>query len=393
MNQAGAVPGVQVGDNAGALGVVYKVMMLKRSIVTLAAIAGCVLAVAAPAAAAVPSAGAGRAIPRGLLPVATSWPAPLRGIVLGYPSRTAGARPSLIVTGDGGRTWRPLPAPPMRYPADNDQPDATWADGIIAVTDGTHIFATGDAGRHWSIERLGGASGAFYVDHLAIASSRVFALVATVGTTTGSVAVYSGPAQAGVLRPVPGLSITGSTSYGAITTAGALQVDLGANFAAERYWYSRDGVHFTAAPLPCPATAMALLGGVHAGRVSALCSGNPSDVAPGINDKQVWAAAQLGGTFRPSGPVFVSPNQEEFAASAQAMTVATIFTLTVSVNADRTWMVTLTQPNGASWRDLSFPSATTGVVVSATTNNALKQVNTVYRTTDAGRTWHPLSLP
>jgi photosystem II stability/assembly factor-like uncharacterized protein len=75
------------------------------------------------------------------------------------------------------------------------------------------------------------------------------------------------------------------------------------------------------------------------------------------------------------------------------MTVATIFTLTVSVNADRTWMVTLTQPNGASWRDLSFPSATTGVVVSATTNNALKQVNTVYRTTDAGRTWHPLSLP
>jgi photosystem II stability/assembly factor-like uncharacterized protein len=56
-------------------------------------------------------------------------------------------------------------------------------------------------------------------------------------------------------------------------------------------------------------------------------------------------------------------------------------------------MATLTQPNGASWRDLSFPSGTTGVVVCATTNNALEQVNTVYRTTNAGRTWHPLSLP
>jgi photosystem II stability/assembly factor-like uncharacterized protein len=367
-------------------------MMVKRCVAALAAVAGCVLGVAAPAVAAVPSPGAGRAIPRGLLPVATSWPTPLRGIVLGYPSRTVGARPSLIVTGDGGRTWRPLPAPPVRYPADNDQPDATWAGGIIAVTDGTRIVATRDAGRHWSVERLAGASGAFYVDHLAIASSRVFALVTTVGNTMA--AVYSGPARAGVLRPVPGLSITGSPSYGDITTAGALQVDLGANFAAERYWYSRDGVHFIAAPLPCPAATMALLGGVHAGRVSALCNGRPSDVAPGINDKQAWAAAQLGGTFRPSGPVFVTPDQEQFAAaSAHAMTVATIFTLAVTVNTGRTWAAALTRGNGAVWSDLSFPSATTGIVVCATTNNANQQVATVYRTTDTGRTWHPVTLP
>ena len=370
---------------------VKPVMMFKRCVATLAAIAGCVLGVAAPAAAAVPS--PGRAIPRGLLPVATSWPAPLRGIVLGYPSRIAGARPSLIVTGNGGQTWRPLPAPPVRYRAVG-QPDAAWADGIIAVTDGTHIFATRDAGRHWAAERLAGAPGGSWIGHLAIATGRVFALVTTVGATTGSAAVYSGPAQAGVLRPVPGLSITGSTAYGDITTAGALQVDLGANFAAERYWYSRDGVHFTAAPLPCPAATMALLGGVHAGRVSALCNGNPSDVAPGINDKQVWTAAQLGGTFGPSGPVFASPNQEEFAAaSAQAMTVATIFTLAVTVNADRTWATTLIQPNGATWSDLSFPGATTGVVLCATTTNALKQTATVFRTTNAGRTWHPLPLP
>ena len=366
--------------------------MVKRCVAALAAIAGCVLGAAAPAAAAVPSPGAGRAVPRGLLPVATSWPTPLRGLVLGYPSRTVGARPSLIVTGDGGRTWRPLPAPPVRYPADQDQPDAAWADGIIAVTDGTHIFATRDAGRHWSIERLASASRAFYVDQLTIASNRMFALVTTVGNTTA--VVYSGLARAGVLRPVPGLSITGSTSYGDLTTTGALQVDLGANFAAERYWYSRDGVHFIAAPLPCPAATMALLGGVHAGRVSALCNGSPSDVAPGINDKQVWAAAQLGGTFRPSGPVFAAPNQEQFAAaSAQAMTVATIFTLAVTVNAARTWAAALTQGNGAVWSDLSFPSATTGVVVCNTTNNANQQVATVYRTIDAGRTWHPLTLP
>jgi hypothetical protein len=368
-------------------------MMLRRGIATLTAIAGCALGVAAPAAAAPPGAAAVPEIAHGLLPTSTSWPTPLSGIVLGYPSRTTGAKPSLIVTGNGGRTWRSLPPPPVRFPADNSLPDATWADGIIAVTDGTHIVATRDAGRHWSAERLAGASGKFSVDRLTIAHGRVFALVTTVGNSTGSSVVYSGQAQAGVLRPVRGLSITGSLTYGDITTAGTLQVDLGANFAAERYWYSRDGVHFTAAPLPCPVKRFTLLGGVHAGRVSALCSGSPSDVGPGQNDKQVWTAAHLGGTFRRSGPVFVSPNEQDFAASSQAMAVATIFTLAVTFNAGQTWTVKLTKPNGAFWTDLSFQSATTGVVVSSTVNNALKQVANVYRTTDGGRTWHPLSLP
>ena len=77
----------------------------------MAAIAGCALAVAAPAAAAVPAAGAGP-FPRGLLPLSTSWPTPLSGIVLAYPSQTKGAKPYLMATSDGGRTWRPLPAPP-----------------------------------------------------------------------------------------------------------------------------------------------------------------------------------------------------------------------------------------------------------------------------------------
>ena len=368
-------------------------MTLRRGIATLTAVAGCALGVAAPAAAATPAAGAVREITRGLLPTSTSWPKPLSGIVLGYPSLTAGAKPSLIVTGNGGRTWRSLPPPPVRFPADNNLPDATWAGGTIAVTDGTHVVATRDAGQHWSAVRLAGASGKFAVDHLTIAHGRVFALVTTIGNTTGSSVVYSGQAQAGVLRPVRGLSITGSLTYGDITAAGTLQVDLGADFAAERYWYSSDGVHFTPAPLPCPAMKLALLGGVHAGRVSALCSGSPSDVGPGQNDKQVFTAAHLGGTFRRSGPVFDSPNEQDFAASSQAMAVATIFTLAVTFNAGRTWTVKLIKPNGAFWTDLSFPSATTGVVVSSTVNNALKQVANVYRTTDAGRTWHPLSLP
>ncbi len=128
--------------------------MTKRAIAALAAVAVCAIGITVPAMAATADRpAAARAIPRGLLPMATSWPTPQRGIVLAYPSRTAGARPYLIMTGDGGRTWRSLPAPPLAYPADNDQPDVTFASGVIVVQDGTHIVVTGDDGRRCSAER------------------------------------------------------------------------------------------------------------------------------------------------------------------------------------------------------------------------------------------------
>jgi hypothetical protein len=368
-------------------------MMLKRCVATLAAMAGCAFGVAVPAAAAAPAPGTTQAIPRGLVPTSTSWTSPQSGIVLAYPSLGAGARPYLFVTGNGGRTWRSLPAPPVPFPADNNEPVATWADGAIAVTDGTHIVVTRDSGRRWSAVRLAGASGAF-TGKLVIASGRLFALVQTQSGGTGAATVYSGLVQSGVLRPVRGLTVRGSIAYGDISTTGVLQVDLGVNYTAERYWYSRDGVHFVSAALPCPAATRALLGGERAGRVTALCNGTPSDVGPGENDKQVWIAPRLGGTFRPSGPVFVSANEQGFAAaSAQDMTVATAFTLSVTFNAGHTWADKITEPNGAFWTDLSFQNAATGVAVATTVNNALQSVGYVYRTTDAGHTWHVLSLP
>jgi hypothetical protein len=387
-------------------------MRMKRHIATLAAIVGCTIGLAAPAMAATAAPGAtakpaaapavaasaaaakpiaSTAIPRGLRPMSTSWLTPQRGIVLGYLKRAAGAKPYLITTGNGGRTWQSLSAPPVPYPADNDQPDVTWQDGVIAANDGTHIYVTTNEGRHWSAERLAGARGSSLdVNAVAITHGRVFALV----TTDTSAAVYSGVAGKGVLTVVRGLSITGSGPYGDLNATGALQVDLGNGYATEKYWYSRDGVHFAAAKLPCPVTTTADLGGVRAGKVIALCSGDPSDIGLGQNDKQVFVAAKLGGAFKPSGPVFDSANTEGFAtASAQDMTIVTSFVLYVTLNAGRTWAAKIPQNNGATFPGLSYPSATTGFVVCNTYNNALKEVDTLYRTTDGGRAWRAVPLP
>jgi hypothetical protein len=362
--------------------------------------AGCVSGLAGLAGLAGPARAAVRpaaAVPKSLLPMSTSWPAPQRGIVLSYPSRTPGAKPYLSMTSDGGRHWQRLGPPPVPYPADNDQPDAVWADGVIAVTDGTHVVVTQDAGRRWSPMRLLGvpaSATSIYIGRLAIADGRVFALVTTQSSTgSSSTAIYSGAVRTRVLRPVPGLSAAGGITYGDISTAGAVQVYVGDNYAAARYWYTRDGAHFRSAALPCPASTRALLGGVRQGHPTALCTGSPSDTGPGQNDKQVWIAPRLGGTFSPSGAVFNSPNQQQFAAaSATDMTIATTFDLEVTFDAGKTWTSLLGQNNGASWTDLSFPSATTGVVVCDTVDNSGNEIGTVYRTTDAGHTWAALPV-
>jgi len=353
---------------------------------TAACVAGAAAAIAVPAAAATATA----RVPRGLLATATSWTTAQRGIVLAYPSMNAGAKPYLFETGNGGRTWQSLTAPPVTYPLDHDQPDVTWVGGVIAATDGTHIVATRDTGKRWSAERLAGVSGSFDVAQLVIASGRLFALV----TTPKSAAVYSGTAQSGVLRAVPGVSIPGTYTYGSISAQGTLQVDLGADYTAERYWYSRNGTAFVKAPLPCPAPTVALLGGVRSGKVTALCTDPPSTVGLGETDGQLSIAPRLGGAFAASGPVFDLPNPLEFAAaSAQDMTVATGGDIMVTSNAGKSWTAQLAQPNGAFWNDLAFPTATTGVIVCSTLNNSSKFVGTVYRTTNAGRTWKALTLP
>jgi len=193
---------------------------------------------------------------------------------------------------------------------------------------------------------------------------------------------------------VPGVSISGSAGYGDISTVGALEVDLGNNNTTQKYWYSKNATSLTSAPLPCPAADQAFLGGVRSGNVIALCSDSPSAVGPGNTDVRLRIAGRLGGPFAASGPAVDMANVADFAASsASSMTIATEGYLAVTANAGKTWTIKLTQDNGAFFSDLAFPTATTGFVVCSTVNNALKIVNTVYRTTSAGKSWSGLSLP
>jgi photosystem II stability/assembly factor-like uncharacterized protein len=330
------------------------------------------------------------AVPHGLLPVAASWVSARRGLVLAYPSGTPGARPHLIETSDAGRAWKALPAPPLPYPADNDQPDLVQSGGVIAVTDGTRVQATGDGGRHWRTEKLKGASGSFFAGPLAVDHGRLLALV----TTAGSAKVYAGTPGSGRLAPVPGLSVSGDEAYGDLSTAGGLEVDLGASPARQKYWYARDGRHFSRAPLPCPAAGPTFLGGVRQGKVVALCSDSPGAAGPGETGVRLRVAGHLGGAFADAGARVVIPDGQDFAAAtAKAVSAAGAAGLAVTTDGGATWKPEVQQANGSSWSDLAFVSATTGFAVADTVNDQSQPAGTVYRTTSGGSTWSAVPLP
>lgn len=358
---------------------------MKRHSVAAGAALAAAVALALPATAAATT----TAVPRHLLPTGAAWTSAQHGIVIGYPSLTTGARPSLLQTTNGGKSWLSLPPPALKFPLDDSQPNLVSADGVIAVTDGTHIVATRDSGKHWTAERLAGLPKIFEVQQVAIAGGRVLAFV----VTRKQGALYSGTPQSGVLRAVKGVSIAGAGSYGDITTAGSLQVDLGRNFTTQKYWFSRNGTSFTAAPLPCPAKDVAYLGGVKSGKVLSLCTAGPSAVGPGTTAAQVSIAAKLGGKFGASGQQIELPNVNLFgAASPSTLIIGTEAGLFRTVNAGKTWTVALTTPNGGNVNDLTFVSASTGFALEST-SNAKGKVNTVYRTVNAGQKWTAISVP
>ena len=370
------------------------------STLSAAALAASTLAVAVPVAASAAPAATAK-----LVAVSASWPSPQRGIALAYRSLAPGGKPALFRTRDGGRSWHALPAPPVRWPADDDVPDVTSSAGVIAISTGTSVVASRDGGRHWAALRLAGLPAStprnLFVGRVSIAYGRMFTLVTEDARGgTSSVAVFAGPARGGTLRAVPKLSVSGSIkggrpgAYGDISAVGGLQVSLGVNYASARYWLSRDGVHFTAAPAPCPAGTAAMLGGVRGGKPTALCSTEPSSAGAGTNSHRIWIAPHLGGRFTAAGPAIRWYNQQEFAAaSGRDMAMAGAPSLDVTSDTGHSWAIKLLKPNGAFWSDLAFPSGSTGVVVGVTVDNSLKQIGAVYRTVDGGHSWHALTLP
>lgn len=228
-----------------------------------------------------PPAAADALVPKGFAPASTSWTGPRHGFVLGFsPCGKPGWCASLLSTTDGGKRWRRVGEPPISLPDNHNQVKLTVVDERDAfLSDGTRLLASHDGGAKWSEVRLAGVGEPFYISKIAEAGPRVFAMVTGFGTPS-TTTLYAGISGTRLLLPVPGFTVTGSSTYGDIATSGGIQVSMGADYRVQKYWTSSDGLSFVAAPAPCPADNSASLSGVRRGQVLALCSGGPGTPQP-----------------------------------------------------------------------------------------------------------------
>lgn len=197
---------------------------------------------------------------------------------------------------------------------------------------------------------------------------------------------------AATLRPIFGqeIAVSGQEPYGDISTAGGIQVVVGADYTKERYATSTDGVYFRQAPVPCPTAWIASLGGVHGGRVQALCTSDPgmsktgklAQVAPALGKPfvQVGKPSDLGIT---QGYAVASGTNATIAATGRGFNY-----LYGTFDGGKTWKPTLTVSPDNPWFDLQFATTKVGAVVDEFPDLGSK----LYRTADGGTSWHPLTV-
>jgi hypothetical protein len=356
---------------------------------TVLAVAAAVVLLSAPAAASAAS-----AVPAGFAPASSSWLTPRHGYVLGY----AGPTPSLLETTDGGARWSRLTAPPIALPDNHNHVALTVSDSRHAfVSDGTLIQATTDGGHRWFPVTLAGLAAPSYLSKIAIADGRVLALASTLGRPDhNTTQLYAGTVGARTLRPVPGLSIDGGTTYGDIAVGGGVQVSVGADYATSKYWTSTDATHFTVSPLPCDADKQTLLDGVRQGKVLALCLGDPSDPSPGHMHKQLVTAAALGVRFLPSdaeAPTagiiqgFAAGSDQNAAIAATAGGLELLYTTT---DGGDTWQTTGLDEDRFGLADLRFVDYAFGTAITGAPDAF--GGSALYRTTDSGHTWQQAAI-
>jgi len=329
----------------------------------------------------------GGAVPAGFQPQSVTFISASDGWVLG--SAPCGARDCLAVlrTGDGGRTWRSVPAPPADLTTLGGKPgvyELVFADSRDGLAYGPQLYATHDGGWAWQRVRLPGD-----VEWLAAGGGTAYAIV--IGTDR-RLRVYRSPVTQTHWSRVAGLPAKFGDFAGQypITLYGkAAWIFLGGDLYA-----TRTGASWQRERIPCPAGFPAMrLAAQDESRVSVACE----QPAIGTAEKIIFNSRDGGHTFsraRQAPPLIgdgsnlarPSPGHFALACVSSRVTANLIYS---SSDGGRTWRTALEVIDGAKgWFDLGFATALRGAVVEGTPAIG----SHLYLTTDGGASWHRASF-
>jgi hypothetical protein len=357
------------------------------------------LAAAYPAAPATAGAAAG---PAGFEPVSASFLSPARGFVLGAVNcRTRRGCPArLAVTADGAARWHAVTAPSVRLfnAGGNSLTQASRVTSVVFASRrngwlyGPGLWATHDGGGHWRRIVLGGnvvPSLGGGVVAMAAAAGNVYAVVSPDPFHGRPQELYRSPAgqdawaRVGTMTgdPFASLAVSGKAAWFGTST---------------HVWATADGVRWHKYPFRCAGTGYGLSGLAAASRshVVFLCADamgmfhTGKEVLRSVNGgrtEHLTGRPPVGGDT--TGGIAVPPHRSKVIAIA-VITPGPDF-LYRSVSGGNAW-TEITIPGtsgGVNLNSLSYLSRTAGWVVAGSPGETPTQL---LRTTDAGRTWHPV---
>lgn len=327
-------------------------------------------------------------------PSSTSWTSDLRGWAFGWSGCDAGTCATLLRTADGGDTWTDSTPPPLQ-PSDNGTPARILFTGrghdlVGLATDGRTLYVTRDHARSWRQVRLPGAGFVGDVD-----ATRRHLYVAGVSRHGDRVTtrLYRSPVARDHFTRVQGVHRSGtgtpaSTLTDISTTRRAVDVAFSSWNAFVSVWTSPDGRTFTKTS-PCGKLAATRLGAGSRQLTYVLCSYNP-----GRGHMYKRLKSSTGGDFDTIGMAPTAGITSDFAAAGPS-TVAIGATggdaafVHLSTDGGRTWRTTLAAPDTGPVLDLRFTDAEHGTLVAGYPDLG---TSVVYRSTDGGLHWSPVSF-
>ncbi len=358
-------------------------------------------ATASPAAsasgAAAPTLGTGP-VPRGFRPWSVSYVSSSVGFLLGDAPCRRPPCTSLVVTGDGGRTWRGLPAPRAPLPANRlvvgpapgQVSEVRFANPSDGWVFGDALYATHDGGRHWQRQTFSLPAGELAVLDVETDGRTAYALAATCGSAGSRCKphpLYQTPVSADDWRPVPGVA-SGSHPYGGdLALSGQHGLVILLDPPTSRAWAYRSSSWTPAAIPPCatgpPPSAVAA--SASTARLVAFCGEGAAGslyLSPWVSDDSgaTWRKVADGSARVPGGVLSVA------AASSTLLLVA-------AGNPDLGGTVLRSTDGGRTFAEAGLPRLATGWwYVGARTATSLVALpgspdGSVWSSRDGGRTW------
>ena len=342
--------------------------------------------------ASLPVGGPGRAaeVPAGFGPAAASFISPATGYVLGglgcQIQRACTAL--LVATADGGARWHFVKTPAVRFfnGAAGNRGQASRVTSVVFASRrdgwlcGPGLWSTRDGGARWRRISLNGG-----IETMAASAGTVYAVVSPRGG--GREELYASPAgkdawaRAGPMTARSAvLAVSGRAAWFGTST---------------HLWATADGAAWYRYSFRCPGASYNGLSGIAAAsrsRVVFLCTGNG---AAGSLSKEVLTSSDGGRTVRLAGHAPFGGGTDGIAVPPRHARVITLAAVSGASFLDRsadggqTW-TEVTYPLLGAWSSLSYVSRTVGWVVSG--QPGLGSGNQLWRTSDAGRTWHPASF-